>query len=82
MGVSVGVGGVPIFMPSNSIAGMPFNTILGRPVVICENSPALGTKGDIVLADFSNGYLLATKGNARIASKFILDLSMMKVHIV
>jgi len=68
MGVSVGVGGVPIFMPSGSIAGNPYNTILGRPVLMIEQAASVGDVGDIILGDFANGYVIADKGAPKSAS--------------
>ncbi|NIO06966.1 MAG: phage major capsid protein, partial [Deltaproteobacteria bacterium] len=53
MGITVGTGGSPIFMPAGGISGQPFNTILGRPVIAIEQAATLGTVGDIILADLS-----------------------------
>lgn len=58
MSIAVGTGGVPVYMPANGLAGQPYATLLGRPVIPCEQCAALGNKGDIILADFSQ-YLLA-----------------------
>jgi len=62
MSLAVGTGGIPIYMPANAIAGMPYNTLFGRPVMAIEQASTLGTVGDIILADFANGYILAEKG--------------------
>jgi len=62
MSLAVGTGGVPLYMPANSIGGQPFNTLFGRPVMAIEQAATLGTVGDIILADFQNGYILAEKG--------------------
>jgi HK97 family phage major capsid protein len=76
MGITIGVGGAPIFMPAGGISGQPFNTILGRPVITIEQASTLGAKGDITLADLS-GFILADKGGVQSASsihvKFTTD---------
>jgi HK97 family phage major capsid protein len=61
MGITVGVAGAPVFFPAGGASGSPFNSIFGRPVIPVEYCETLGTKGDIILADFSQ-YLLAEKG--------------------
>lgn len=62
MSLSVGTGGVPIYMPAGGLSGQPYGTLFGRPVIPIEQAAALGTVGDIILGDFSNGYILAEKG--------------------
>jgi HK97 family phage major capsid protein len=42
-------------------AGAPFGTILGRPVIPCEQCATLGTEGDVFFADLG-WYATATKG--------------------
>lgn len=46
------VGGEPVFLPANSLAGRPFDTLLGRPVVVTEHAGGLGDKGDLILGDW------------------------------
>ncbi len=64
MGITIGVGGAPVFMPAGGISGSPYSTIFGRPVIPVEYCETLGTEGDIILADFSQ-YLIAEKGGLR-----------------
>lgn len=64
LGLSVGTGGAPIFMPAGGLSQSPYNTILGRPVIPIEQAAALGTVGDITFADLQ-GYVLAQKGDIR-----------------
>lgn len=52
---------VPIYIPPGGISGSPFGTLLGRPVITSEASPAIGDVGDILLADMSQ-YLSVVKG--------------------
>lgn len=54
MALSVGTGGSAIWL-NNGVAGPPM-TILGRPVIISEKVPTLGTNGDLNFIDF--GYYL------------------------
>ena len=58
MSLAVGTGGIPVYMPANGLAGQPYGTLMGRPVIPCESCATLGTVGDIILADFGQ-YLYA-----------------------
>jgi HK97 family phage major capsid protein len=58
---NVGGGGGPIYMPPGGLSGSQYGTLLGRPIVPCEASPALSSAGDILLADLSQ-YIAITKG--------------------
>lgn len=59
---SASTGGVPLFMMNQSLEKAPLSTLLGRPIVWTEHCSAVGSVGDIVLADFSK-YITATKAN-------------------
>lgn len=61
------VGGMPVYVQAGSIAGQPFATLFGRPVIPVEYCQTLGTKGDVVLADFSQ-YITIDKGGVQTAS--------------
>lgn len=61
------VGGSSMFMPSGGLAGAPLGTLLGLPIYSAEYNSALGTVGDIVLADFSQ-YVLIEKGGVDVQS--------------
>ena len=67
MVIPVGTGGVPVYLPANSAAGRPFQTLLGLPILELEQSATLGDKGDIVLADLSQ-YLMIEKGGTKSAA--------------
>jgi HK97 family phage major capsid protein len=77
MSLAIGTGGVPVYMPAGGISGQPYGTLLGRPVLPIEQCQTLGDKGDIILADFSEGYILAEKGGMKadmsIHVRFIYD---------
>lgn len=55
------VGGFPVYVPPGGLTGSQYGTLLGRPIVMTEASPALSSAGDITLADFSQ-YITITRG--------------------
>ena len=61
---SVGTGGLPVYLPPGGLSQSPYGTLLGRPVVPIEQCQALGTKGDIYFADWSQ-YLWCDKGGMK-----------------
>jgi len=82
MSLAVGTGGAPVFLPGGAVSGQPYMTLLGRPVIPCEHCATLGTAGDIILADFANGYILAEKGgiasDVSIHVRFVYDESVFR----
>jgi len=64
---AVGTGGVPLFVPQNSLANSPYSMLLGLPIIALEQAQTLGTSGDVVLADCYH-MRLATKGGVDSAS--------------
>jgi len=76
MSLSVGTGGVPVYLPADGAAGRPNSTLLGKPMLAIEQCESLGTVGDIILADFDE-YMLINKGGIQAASSihvlFIYD---------
>ena len=82
LSMQVGTGGVPVYMPPGGLANAPNGTILGRPAIAIEQAATLGTVGDIVLANFANGYILAEKGGVRsdmsIHVRFVYDESVFR----
>ena len=67
MSLAVGTGGVPIWMPANSLSNQPYETLMGRPIIYHEGAQTLGTAGDIYLIDPTQ-YLMITKGGVQSAS--------------
>jgi len=67
MNLSVGTGGLPVYLPPGGASVSPYATLFGRPVIPIEQATALGDKGDIVLADMSD-YIAVAKGGIRTAS--------------
>jgi len=82
LSLSVGTGGIPVYMPAGGLSGQPYGTLFGIPVLPIEQCASLGTTGDIVLADFKNGYILAEKGGMRSESsihvQFLYDEQVLK----
>jgi HK97 family phage major capsid protein len=62
--LDVGTSGVALFQPPTGIAGAPFGTLIGRPLVPIEYCPTLGTEGDIIFWD-PGSYATGTKGGVR-----------------
>ncbi|MFZ3132660.1 MAG: phage major capsid protein [Desulfosporosinus sp.] len=71
MAVSVGTGGVPVYLPPGGLSQSPYATLKGRPVIPVEYCPTLGDVGDIILADFSQ-YQVINKGDIKTASSIHL----------
>lgn len=61
------VGGMPVYLAAGTIAGQPYGTLFGRPVIPVEYCQSLGTKGDVVLFDPSQ-YVVIDKGGLQTAS--------------
>lgn len=80
MSLAVGTGGIPIYMPPGGLSAAPYATLMGLPAIAIEQCAALGTVGDIVLADLKNGYILAEKGGIQqdmsIHVQFLYDESI------
>ena len=64
MNISIGTGGVPTYLPPGGIADAPYGRLKGRPVLPIEYCAALGTKGDIMLADLS-AYAVGLRGGVQ-----------------
>jgi HK97 family phage major capsid protein len=60
MSVAAGTGGGPIWIPGNSMAGRPNDTLLGYPVEYFDHCSTLGSLGDVILVNLSQ-YWLGTK---------------------
>lgn len=78
--IDVGTGGSSVGIVN--IAGTPFMTILGRPILITEKVPALGTASDINFIDFGY-YLLGDRQAVSLESsshnRFLEDETSLKV---
>jgi HK97 family phage major capsid protein len=67
LSIAVGTGGVPMFVPQGQFSSSPNGSLLGRPIIPIEQASALGSVGDIILADW-NDYTLIEKGGIQTAS--------------
>ena len=67
MGIAVGAGGIPVWMPAGGVSGRPFETLMGKPLIYTEKMQAIGTAGDIGLADMGQ-YYIGERGGLQIAS--------------
>lgn len=64
-GTTTPVGAGALYMGPGQMQGQSaYGSLLGRPIVVTEACAALGTEGDIVLADLSK-FLMAKKGAMR-----------------
>jgi HK97 family phage major capsid protein len=81
MTLGAGSAAIPVWLPPNGLAGAPFGTILGRPVIPIEYAAAHGTPGDIMLADLSDYRVIRKGGVNRSASihvQFLTDEQVFK----
>ncbi|HJZ06328.1 MAG TPA: phage major capsid protein [Patescibacteria group bacterium] len=82
MTIAAGTAGIPVFMPAGGLNNAPYNTILGRPAYAIEQCSTLGDKGDIILANFKDGYIVAEKGGMQsdvsIHVKFVNDETVLR----
>lgn len=63
-----------LFIPAGSFQNSPYNTLLGRPIIENEYSPAMNTTGDIMLASLSQ-YQTITKGGIRAESSIHVNFA-------
>ncbi len=68
---TVGVAGAPAFIAPGLLNQTPNGTLLGRPIVPIEYCQTVGTKGDVILADFS-AYATGTKTGVEAATSIHL----------
>lgn len=64
MEFKIGQGGVPVFLPTTGLAASPLSTLYGLPIIEDDNCAALGSQGDIILADLKQ-YMLLKKGTIK-----------------
>ncbi len=60
----MGTGGAPLFYNPGGISAAPNGYLMGRPIVPIEQASALGTAGDIILANMKE-YVLIEKGGLK-----------------
>lgn len=76
------VGSTAVLFPYAGYTPNGVRTLYGRPIVETEFNAALGTTGDILLADMKAGYLLWEKGDIEAASsmhvEFLTDQEVLR----
>ena len=82
MSLAVGTGGIPVYMPPGGLNDAPYGRLMGLPAMAIEQAAALGDKGDIILANLKDGYIIAEKGGIQadmsIHVRFIYDESVFR----
>lgn len=66
MQLTLGTGGVPLFMPPQGLSVAPYGTLMGRPIVPIEQAAKLGDQGDIFFANLSQ-FAIIEKGGIEAA---------------
>lgn len=67
------IGNQPIWTPFNAgFKAAPGGLLLGRPIVFTEHAPALGTEGDLMLADMKGYYSVFKKSGLKFADSLHL----------
>ena len=77
MYITVGTGGMPVFMPANGAVSQPGETLYGYPIIFTEHASALGTAGDLFLVNLGE-YMVGdavskTRSDRSIHLKFDYD---------
>lgn len=67
LGLQVGVGGSPVFMPAGGASAAPYSTLFGRPIIPVEYCATVGDVGDVLLVDFGE-FGAVEKGGIQSAS--------------
>lgn len=82
MSLSVGTGGGPVYMPPGGLNDSPYGKLMGLPAYAIEQCATLGDVGDIILANFRDGYIMAEKGGLQqdmsIHVRFVYDESVLR----
>jgi HK97 family phage major capsid protein len=67
MKLTVGTGGVPVFLPPGGVSASPYATLFGRPMLPMEQIAAVNAKGDLMLVD-PQAYVMIQKGGIQSAT--------------
>jgi HK97 family phage major capsid protein len=63
MTLTIGTGGVPVYLPAGGLSVDGYSTLFGRPVIPTDVCPALGDAGDVILCDLKDYMLIRKAGN-------------------
>ena len=79
---AVGTGGQLVYLPPGGLSSAPYATLYGKPLVVTEYNPAVGTPGDILALDLSQ-YTLVDKGGVQAATSmhvaFLTDQMVFRI---
>ena len=75
MSLSVGTGGVPVWLPAGGASGKPYDTLMGKPLVFTEHCQTVGTVGDLLLTDWTQ-YLVGQRAGAGGGLKFASSIHL------
>lgn len=73
MTMTIGTGGVPVYLPAGGLSVDGYSTLFGRPVIPTDCCKSLGSKGDVILTDLKD-YMMIRKAGPNNGVKF--DVSM------
>lgn len=76
LGITVGTGGTPAYLPPGGLNDAPYGRLFGRPVIPIEHCDTLGTVGDIALIDLGQYQVIDKQGTQFAQSmhvRFIYD---------
>lgn len=82
LSMPIGTAGYPMWQPANLAQGAPNNTLLGLPVHIVEQVPALGSQGCVTLVDLGAYQTVDREGPAFASSmhvNFLVDEMVYRV---
>jgi len=74
LGITLGTGGAPVWMPPGGASGSPYSTLFGCQMIPIEQAQALGTEGDIIFANL-NQYAICDKGGIQTASSIHVNFT-------
>lgn len=60
MTITVGTGGIPVWLPANSLSNQPHDSLMGKELVYTEHCQTRGTAGDVIFWA-PNQYLIGQK---------------------
>lgn len=69
MSIPVGTSGIPCWQPANAAAGIPYDTLFGRPIFWNKHCSTVGDVGDLIFVDWDS-YYLGMKGAAGDTGRF------------
>jgi len=81
MGLVIGMGGSPVFLPGGSISGEPYGSLFARPIIPIEQASALGDRGDIMFLNLDQYCIIEKDGleaTQSIHVRFVYDESCFK----